>query len=35
MWEPRDFGIHTPETFENATSKYGRNNIKELLHTKL
>ena len=28
MWEPRDFGIHTPETFENASAKYGRNNIK-------
>ena len=28
MWEPKDFGIHTPETFENASSKYGRNNIK-------
>jgi len=28
MWEPKDFGIHTPETFENAAAKYGRNNIK-------
>jgi DNA polymerase I-like protein with 3'-5' exonuclease and polymerase domains len=28
MWEPRDFGIHTAETFENASSKYGRSNIK-------
>jgi DNA polymerase I-like protein with 3'-5' exonuclease and polymerase domains len=28
MWEPKDFGIHSPETFENACSKYGRNNIK-------
>ena len=28
MWEPKDFGIHTPETFENASAKYGRNNIK-------
>ena len=28
MWEPRDFGIHTPETFENASAKYGANNIK-------
>ena len=28
MWEPRDFGIHTPETFENASAKYGTNNIK-------
>tara|TARA_R100000742_G_C4278314_1_gene100975 strand:+ start:310 stop:2181 length:1872 start_codon:yes stop_codon:yes gene_type:complete len=27
-WEPRDFGIHTPETFENASAKYGRSNIK-------
>tara|TARA_R100001509_G_scaffold110035_1_gene65765 strand:+ start:219 stop:2087 length:1869 start_codon:yes stop_codon:yes gene_type:complete len=28
MWEPKDFGIHTPEKFENASAKYGRNNIK-------
>jgi DNA polymerase I-like protein with 3'-5' exonuclease and polymerase domains len=28
MWEPKDFGIHTPETFENASAKYGRGNIK-------
>jgi len=28
MWETKDFGIHTPETFENAVSKYGRQNIK-------
>jgi len=28
MWEPRDFGLHSPETFENAVAKYGRNNIK-------
>ena len=28
MWEPKDFGIHTPETFENASAKYGSNNIK-------
>jgi len=28
MWEPRDFGIHTPEKFENAVAKYGSNNIK-------
>ena len=28
MWEPKDFGIHSPETFENACSKYGRQNIK-------
>ncbi len=28
MWEPRDFGVHTPEKFENATAKYGRSNIK-------
>ena len=28
MWETKDFGIHTPETFENAVAKYGRNNIK-------
>ena len=28
MWEPRDFGVHTPESFENASAKYGRSNIK-------
>jgi len=28
MWEPIDFGIHTPETFENASAKYGAKNIK-------
>jgi len=28
MWETKDFGIHTPETFENASAKYGSNNIK-------
>jgi DNA polymerase I-like protein with 3'-5' exonuclease and polymerase domains len=28
MWEPRDFGIHTPERFENASAKYGQANIK-------
>jgi DNA polymerase I-like protein with 3'-5' exonuclease and polymerase domains len=28
MWEPMDFGIHTPEKFENASAKYGANNIK-------
>jgi DNA polymerase I-like protein with 3'-5' exonuclease and polymerase domains len=28
MWETKDFGIHSPETFENAVAKYGRNNIK-------
>jgi DNA polymerase I-like protein with 3'-5' exonuclease and polymerase domains len=28
MWEPMDFGIHTPEKFENAAAKYGANNIK-------
>ena len=28
MWEPMDFGIHTPETFENAAAKYGSKNIK-------
>ena len=28
MWEPKDFGIHTPEKFENAVAKYGSNNIK-------
>jgi DNA polymerase I-like protein with 3'-5' exonuclease and polymerase domains len=28
MWETKDFGIHTPETFENASAKYGAGNIK-------
>ena len=28
MWEPKDFGVYTPEKFENAVAKYGRNNIK-------
>ena len=28
MWEPKDFGLHTAETFENAVAKYGRENIK-------
>jgi len=28
MWEPMDFGIHSPETFENASAKYGAKNIK-------
>ena len=28
MWEPKDFGIHTPEKFENASAKYGSANIK-------
>ena len=28
MWEPKDFGIHTAERFENASAKYGANNIK-------
>ena len=28
MWETKDFGIHTPEKFENASAKYGANNIK-------
>ena len=28
LWEPMDFGIHTPEKFENASAKYGSNNIK-------
>jgi len=28
MWETKDFGIHTPETFENASAKYGASNIK-------
>ena len=28
MWEPKDFGVYTPEKFDNAVAKYGRNNIK-------
>jgi DNA polymerase I-like protein with 3'-5' exonuclease and polymerase domains len=28
MWEPKDFGIHTAERFENASAKYGADNIK-------
>ena len=28
MWETKDFGIHTPERFENASAKYGQANIK-------
>ena len=28
MWEPKDFGVHTPERFENASAKYGQANIK-------
>jgi DNA polymerase I-like protein with 3'-5' exonuclease and polymerase domains len=27
-WEPKDFGLYTAETFENAVAKYGRDNIK-------
>jgi DNA polymerase I-like protein with 3'-5' exonuclease and polymerase domains len=28
MWEPKDFGIHTAERFDNASAKYGADNIK-------
>lgn len=28
MWETKDFGIHTAETFENAVAKYGKDGIK-------
>ena len=28
MWEPKDFGVHNPEKFENASAKYGASNIK-------
>ena len=28
MWEPKDFGIYTAERFDNASAKYGANNIK-------
>ena len=27
-WEPRDWGLWTSETFENAVAKYGKDNIK-------
>jgi DNA polymerase I-like protein with 3'-5' exonuclease and polymerase domains len=27
-WETKDFGLHLPETFDNAVAKYGRDNIK-------
>jgi len=30
-WEPKDFGIHIPETFDNAVAKYGRDNIKRAM----
>jgi DNA polymerase I-like protein with 3'-5' exonuclease and polymerase domains len=28
QWETKDFGLHLPETFDNAVAKYGRDNIK-------
>jgi len=28
LWEPKDFGIHTAERFDNASAKYGADNIK-------
>lgn len=28
MWEPKDWGLWTSETFENAVAKYGKDNIK-------
>ena len=28
MWEPKDFGIHQSERFDNASAKYGAGNIK-------
>ena len=28
QWETKDFGLHMPETFDNAVAKYGRDNIK-------
>ena len=28
MWERKDIGLHTAERFENASAKYGANNIK-------
>ena len=27
-WEPKDWGIHKTESFENAVAKFGRSNIK-------
>jgi len=28
MWEPKDWGLHKAETFDNAVAKFGRDNIK-------
>jgi len=28
LWETRDFGLHSAETFENAVAKYGKDGIK-------
>jgi len=28
MWETKDFGLHSAETFENAVAKYGKDGIK-------
>ena len=28
LWETKDFGLHTAETFENAVAKYGKEGIK-------
>ncbi len=28
MWEPKDFGVHVAERYDNASAKYGINNIK-------
>jgi len=31
LWETKDWGLHTPETFENAVAKYGKDNIKRAM----
>ena len=28
LYEPKDWGVHTPERYENASAKYGANNIR-------
>jgi len=31
LWETKDWGLHIPETFENAVAKYGKDNIKRAM----
>jgi len=31
LWETKDWGLHMPETFENAVAKYGKDNIKRAM----